>query len=95
MPAPATKITPMQPRIRRPAPNSSRREEDCVCLTADSLHDLASPINQVCSLSELILKKSEGSFEEETQSPLRPFAEFRGSLEESDGRNADVHASGR
>jgi light-regulated signal transduction histidine kinase (bacteriophytochrome) len=67
MPAPSTKITSMQPRIRRPAPSSSRREEDGVCLTSDSLHDLASPINQVCSLSDLIFKKYEGRFEEETR----------------------------
>jgi light-regulated signal transduction histidine kinase (bacteriophytochrome) len=57
----------MQPSIRRPAPGPSRRAEDGICLTSDSLHDLASPINQVCSLSELIFKKYEGSFEEETR----------------------------
>ncbi len=32
-----------------------------VPLTSDSLHDLASPINQVCSLGDLILKKYRGA----------------------------------
>ena len=46
-----------------PAPSP----DDCVRLTRDSLHDLASPINQICALSELILDKCNGALDDEAK----------------------------
>jgi len=60
----------MQPRIQRPAPGSSPRDEDCVQLTSDSLHDLASPINQLCSISDLMLKRCQGALDDESKTLL-------------------------
>lgn len=54
----------MRTHVRRPAHGVSPRDENCALLTADSLHDLASPINQICSLSDLILKKYTGALDE-------------------------------
>lgn len=43
-------------------------EEDCsVCLTAESVHDLSSPINQLCSMTDLILAKHRGALDPETE----------------------------
>ena len=41
-------------------------ESDCsVCLSRDSLHDLASPVNQICSMTDLIVQKYGGRLDEE------------------------------
>jgi len=64
MSASAIKVTPMH--ARRPTPGS-RGEEDSVYLTTDSLHDLASPINQICSLCDLVLRNYQGAFDEEAK----------------------------
>jgi two-component system, chemotaxis family, sensor kinase Cph1 len=40
-------------------------ESCCVPLNSDSLHDLASPVNQMCSMAGLILKKYRGKLDDE------------------------------
>lgn len=67
MPAPTSRVTQMRLRIQRPARRSAPRDDDSVPLTSDSLHDLSSPINQICSLSDLILKKYQGALDEEAK----------------------------
>ena len=50
--------------VAGPARSSS---EDClVRLNSDSMHDLMSPVNQVCAIADLILKKHCGKLDEET-----------------------------
>jgi len=60
----ARKVTRMQ--LRRPTRADSGHEEDWIALTADSLHDLGSPVNQICTLSDLIFNKHRGALDEET-----------------------------
>ena len=45
----------------------STGETCCVHLNSDSLHDLASPVNQMCSVSDLILKKYRGTLDDEAE----------------------------
>jgi len=44
-----------------------RGEECLVCLNSESLHDLSSPINQLCSMTDLILAKYKGNLDAEAQ----------------------------
>lgn len=54
-------------RATRPAGVRSICAEDCVHLTSDSLHDLASPVNQLGSLADLIAKKYAGTLDDEAK----------------------------
>jgi light-regulated signal transduction histidine kinase (bacteriophytochrome) len=71
MPALTSKVTRMRLRIPSPARRSARglspSDDDCVPLTSDSLHDLSSPVNQICSLSDLILKRYQDALDEEAK----------------------------
>ena len=48
-------------------PPPSPREEEWVPLTTDSLHDLASPVNQIGSIMDLILKKHAGALDDDAK----------------------------
>lgn len=54
---------------RPPWPDTARSSaEDClVRLNSDSLHDLMSPVNQVCSMTDLILQKHGGALDDEVE----------------------------
>jgi light-regulated signal transduction histidine kinase (bacteriophytochrome) len=67
MPASASKLTQIHPRILRPPPGASARDEECVHLTTDSLHDLASPVNQIGSLTDLVAKRYAGVLDEDAK----------------------------
>jgi light-regulated signal transduction histidine kinase (bacteriophytochrome) len=67
MPASASKVTQMRPRIQRPKPAPAPSDEEWVPLTADSLHDLASPINQIGSLMDLILRKHADALDDDAK----------------------------
>src|SRR5438552_8689959 len=63
----ATERTIVNHRPRDPEPGISAREACCVHLNSDSLHDLVGPVNQMCSLSDLILKKYRGALDDEAE----------------------------
>jgi light-regulated signal transduction histidine kinase (bacteriophytochrome) len=63
MPTPVRKVQPG----KRPARAPSTCAEDCVHLTSDSLHDLASPVNQLGSLTDLVVKKYAGNLDDEAK----------------------------
>jgi light-regulated signal transduction histidine kinase (bacteriophytochrome) len=42
-------------------------DDDCVPLDSNSMHDLLGPINQVCSMTDLILKKYRGTLDSEAE----------------------------
>jgi light-regulated signal transduction histidine kinase (bacteriophytochrome) len=54
-------------RPRRTGREEAAGDDGCVCLNADSLHDLVSPINQVCSMAELLLTKSKSALGEDAE----------------------------
>jgi chemotaxis family two-component system sensor kinase Cph1 len=56
-----------QTRPRRPSQKEAAQDDGCVCLNADSLHDLVSPINQVCSMAELLLTKYKSALGEDAE----------------------------
>ena len=76
---PTGKVIPMRPQTTRPPFGSAPSEGAVVLLTSDSMHDLASPINQIFSLSELIVEKYQRKQDEEANSLL-------GLLQSSAGR---------
>ena len=51
--------------LRRPAARSSVFFDNSVRLTSDSLHDLASPVNQIRTLTEMIVKRYRGVVDED------------------------------
>ena len=56
----------MEARLSTPTLLDVRQESDCsICLSRDSLHDLASPVNQICSMTDLILRKYDRRLDEE------------------------------
>src|SRR5436190_2147027 len=59
--------TAVNHRSREAGPGVSPKEACCVHLNADSLHDLAGPVNQMCSLSDLILKKYRGTLDADAE----------------------------
>ncbi len=67
MPALATKFNPMQPTNQGPALVASLCDAECVHLSSDSLHDLGSPINHICSLVDLIVSKYGGQLDEDAK----------------------------
>ncbi|HTQ53935.1 MAG TPA: ATP-binding protein [Bryobacteraceae bacterium] len=67
MPATATKLTRMRPRVGRPPAALLDGDEECVPLSRDSLHDLASPVNQIGSLTDLIVRKQAGELDADTK----------------------------
>ncbi|MGA2131773.1 MAG: ATP-binding protein [Bryobacteraceae bacterium] len=67
MSASASNLTQMRPTIRRPASSPSVREEEWIPLTTDSLHDLASPVNQIGSLTDLVVKKYSAVLDEDAK----------------------------
>ncbi len=48
-------------------PGAPAEAEFTIPLTSDSLHDLVSPLNQVSSLSDLILRKCQGTLNSDTE----------------------------
>jgi light-regulated signal transduction histidine kinase (bacteriophytochrome) len=50
-------------------------EECCVRLNSDSLHDLASPMNQMRTLAELILKRYQGQLDDDGEAMFRFLAD--------------------
>jgi light-regulated signal transduction histidine kinase (bacteriophytochrome) len=52
---------------RQPDRGASTGGDCCVYLNSDSLHDLFSPVNQLGTLAELMLKKYRGSLDEEAE----------------------------
>jgi light-regulated signal transduction histidine kinase (bacteriophytochrome) len=49
------------------SPGVSTGEACCVHLNFDSLHDLISPVNQMCTVADLILKKYRGTLDHEAE----------------------------
>ena len=64
-----TTTTPMavSARPREPGSGASPGKAVCVCLNSDSLHDLVSPVNQMCSVADLILRKYRGTLDAEAE----------------------------
>ena len=49
-------------------PSSGREDQDCVvCLNSASLHELSSPINQLCSMSDLVLIRYKGTLDNDAE----------------------------
>jgi light-regulated signal transduction histidine kinase (bacteriophytochrome) len=62
MPIQAPTVTDLYSRIGKPP------EEDCtVCLNSASVHDLSSPVNQLCTLADLILVTYRDAFDDEAE----------------------------
>ena len=56
----------MQTQARQPkSAETSRNARYCVHFTSESLHDLTSPVNQMCSLADLIVKRYGGKLDGE------------------------------
>src|SRR5271156_4622834 len=53
--------------LRSGSQASSRSEDPYVRLNFDSLHDFISPVNQLCSITDLILKKYRGKLDGEAE----------------------------
>jgi light-regulated signal transduction histidine kinase (bacteriophytochrome) len=54
-------------RAHQPGADASTDEDCCVYLNFDSLHDLSSPVNQLGTIAELMLKKYRGRLDEEAE----------------------------
>jgi CheY-like chemotaxis protein len=59
--------TGVSDRPRELDPGVSQQEACCVHLNSDSLHDLVGPVNQMCSLADVILKKYRGTLDDEAE----------------------------
>lgn len=57
----------MSPTTQAPALVPSLCDPECVHLSSDSLHDLGSPINHICSLMDLIVSKYGGQLDEDAK----------------------------
>ena len=62
-----TTATAAGARPREPGSGASPGKGCCVCLNSDSLHDLVSPVNQMCSVADLLLRKYRGTLDTEAE----------------------------
>ena len=67
MPGQSKKPTDRNVRTRQPGSGESTGEDCCVFLNFDSLHDLSSPVNQLGTITDLMLKKYRGKLDEEAE----------------------------
>jgi light-regulated signal transduction histidine kinase (bacteriophytochrome) len=67
----------MQTQVPEPKRTETAHNADCsICLTTESLHNFTSPVNQMCSLADLIVKRYEGKLDNEAETL---FSFFKGS----------------
>jgi len=67
MPGQSKNLTPGNIHAYRPDAGSSTGTDCCMYLNADFLHDLSSPVNQLGTLTELMLRKYRGTLDEEAE----------------------------